>query len=300
MTAHQAIIRAIPVADINVTSNVRLGGKGYSKASIAELAESIKHHGLLQPVIVRQVSEQVNGFEYIVVAGRRRVMACKAADLASVPCLVIDTDEARAYEMEIAENIQREQMTLADTARAVRTLMMIYNKGATVAKILGKSAPWVSKHLSVTANHVHPVVADWLETGKVEDLETLLKLDKLLKDPSEKHQERLAKELPRLHQLAEAGLLTRTEMNRTEAAISAAGRSEAVTTRKPGQTVTTETPAQQDLMTAQVTYNPAMEDVLKVPHDIAEHYRAAVEKAGHQTVWNQIQAALSLLTKDAE
>lgn len=289
MTTQQAIIRAIPAAEINATSNVRLAN-GYDNESLKDLASSIKEHGLLQPVVVRECEADDKGRRYIVIAGRRRVMACILNDMETVPCLIVNTDEAKAYEMEIAENIQREQMTLADTARAVRTLMMIYNKGATVARILGKSAAWVSKHLSITSANVHPVVADWMETGMVQDLETLISLDKLMRDTSPKAVELMAKELPDLHRLAEAGHLTRSHVNTITWKLKQPEKVTTVTT--PETTKTTKEAGQGDLLRAKVEYDPSSEGVIKVSAELAEAWEAAVQKHGVNSLLNQLDHML--------
>lgn len=179
MTAHQAIIQALPIGSILATSNIRLSN-GHDKESLSQLAESIKTHGMLQPILVR-VNEEGDGHGFAIIAGRRRLAASKLAGLDTVPAIVSGSDEGKAYEMEIAENIQREQMTLADTARAVRTLMLIHQSAQTVGKIVNKSPAWVSKHLTITSNTVATPVAELLDRNIVGDLATLLMLNQIAK-----------------------------------------------------------------------------------------------------------------------
>ncbi|HXC40745.1 MAG TPA: ParB/RepB/Spo0J family partition protein [Burkholderiales bacterium] len=178
-------VQMLPIATISAVSYVRQQN-GHDKESLSQLAASISQHGLLQPIVVRPEADAagiVTPDRWIVIAGRRRLAACKLAGLDHIPALVTDTDEARSYEMEIAENIQREQMTLADTARAVRTMMAIYDNARKVATILNKSPAWVSKHLSVTSSKCPPAVADLMDRGIVTDLETLILLRQIAETP---------------------------------------------------------------------------------------------------------------------
>lgn len=179
MTAHQAIIQALPIGTITATSNIRLSN-GHDKESLSQLAESIKMHGMLQPILVR-VNDESDGHGYTVITGRRRLAASKLAGLETVPAIISETDEAKAYELEIAENIQREQMTLGDTARAVRTLMLIHDNAGKVGKIVNKSPAWVSKHLTITSSTVATPVAELLDRNIVGDLATLLMLNQIAK-----------------------------------------------------------------------------------------------------------------------
>lgn len=191
MTAQLAIVRALPINQIAAPSNVRISN-GHDKESLSQLAESIKTHGLIQPIVVRmrQPDDVETGEEsippklYVVIAGRRRLAACKLAKMDEIAAIVSETDEAKSYELEIAENIQREQMTLADTARAVRTLMLIHDSAKKVGAILNKSPAWVSKHLAVTSHNFPATIAELLDRNIVQDLETLLLLRQIAEFPA--------------------------------------------------------------------------------------------------------------------
>lgn len=186
-------VQILPIASIAAPSYVRTQN-GHDKEGLSQLAASINQHGLLQPIVVRPMGDKEldeNGqnlgqqaFDWVIVAGRRRMAACKLAGMTEIPALVTDTDEAKAYELEIAENIQREQMTLADTARAVRTLMTIYDSAKKVGEVLNKSAAWVSKHLAVTSSKCPAVILDLLDRGIVTDLETLVLLKHIAEMPT--------------------------------------------------------------------------------------------------------------------
>lgn len=110
--------------------------KYFDEEALLELAESIKQHGLLQPIIVRRVG---GGF-FQIVAGERRWRACKLAGLTEIPAIIIDADEMKASELAIVENVQRENLNAYEEAVAYKALMETY--GLTqeeVASRVGKS-----------------------------------------------------------------------------------------------------------------------------------------------------------------
>lgn len=174
-------VKLIPINTIAAPSLVRTTN-GHDKESLQGLAATIKEYGLLSPILIRPISTEEGdempqqGLEWVVIAGRRRLAACKLAGLDIVPALIGDADQAKAYELEALENIQRENLSLLDTARAVRMLMMSYDDQRKVAQIMGKSAAWVSKHLTITSGTCPAVIKDMLDREAVTDLETLLYL----------------------------------------------------------------------------------------------------------------------------
>jgi ParB family transcriptional regulator, chromosome partitioning protein len=84
----------------------------FKDESIAQLAESIKEKGLLQPILVRKVD---HGYE--IIAGERRFRACIKAGLAEVPVIVKEADDRESVEMALIENLQREDLNSMDVAR---------------------------------------------------------------------------------------------------------------------------------------------------------------------------------------
>jgi hypothetical protein len=160
----------------------------FDDATLQELADDIKLRGMLQPVLLRPVSEgNVNRpgsdfntpnhndaqEKYFVIAGERRVRAARLAGLAAVPAIVGEATAEQADEMQLAENIQREELTLSDTARAVRKLYDREGSLAKVAAIVHKSKPWVCKHLAVTEPDFSWRAKELLVDGHTEDLELL-------------------------------------------------------------------------------------------------------------------------------
>ncbi len=110
------------------------------------LAKSIGEKGLLQPVVVRPVRE---GFE--VIAGNRRLRACRLLGMKKVPCYIVGLDDKQAYEVSIIENLQRNNLNPIEEAKAYRKYVDEYGFGAAseLARRIGKSEPYVSKRLSL-------------------------------------------------------------------------------------------------------------------------------------------------------
>ena len=117
--------------------------KHFDDDKLRELSESIKAHGLLQPIVVRRVE---NGFELL--AGERRFRAAQLADLDRLPALVRDVDDP--LEIALIENLQREDLSPLEEAEALATLIARHGYShREVAEILGKSRPYVSNTLAL-------------------------------------------------------------------------------------------------------------------------------------------------------
>ena len=122
--------------------------KRFDEESLAELAESIRIHGIIQPLTVRRLA---TGY-YQIIAGERRWRAAKAAGLQEVPAVIIEADDRKVMELGLIENLQREGLNPAEEARGYRTLMEDY--GLTqeqVARQMGKSRPAVANTLRLLA-----------------------------------------------------------------------------------------------------------------------------------------------------
>ena len=110
--------------------------KYFDEEALNQLAESIKQHGLIQPIVVRESS---GGF-YQIVAGERRWRASKLAGLTEVPVIIIEADAMKAAELAIIENIQREDLNPYEEAQAYKSLMDNYSlTQEEVASKVGKS-----------------------------------------------------------------------------------------------------------------------------------------------------------------
>ncbi len=93
--------------------------KEFSEESIAELSESIKSCGVIQPILVE---ESLNG-GYTIIAGERRYRASKLAGLTTIPVIVKNISEEEKLEISLVENIQREDLTAIEEAKAYKKLM---------------------------------------------------------------------------------------------------------------------------------------------------------------------------------
>lgn len=105
---------------------------------VTDLAASIKTNGLLTPLSVVH-----NGSRYRVIAGHRRLAACKQAGTGAVPCFVLDLDPLQQLEAMITENCQREQLTALEEADAIQGMLDLGATTANVAHRLGRSADYV-------------------------------------------------------------------------------------------------------------------------------------------------------------
>jgi len=109
--------------------------KNMDEEKIAELAQSIKEHGILQPLIVTKKEEG-----YHLVAGQRRLKAAQKAGLEEVPAVLKDADGSKKLEMSLIENIQREDLNPLEEAEAFKTLVKKFNlETRDIAQKVGKA-----------------------------------------------------------------------------------------------------------------------------------------------------------------
>ena len=118
--------------------------KHFDDAALADLADSIREHGIIQPLTVR---EMPNGY-YQIIAGERRWRAARMANLSDVPAVIIEADDKKAMELALIENLQRQDLNPLEEALGYQTLMNEY--GLTqeeAAGRVGKSRPAVANAL---------------------------------------------------------------------------------------------------------------------------------------------------------
>ncbi len=118
--------------------------KVFDEEALEDLAESIREHGLIQPIAVRP---EENGY-YRIIAGERRWRAARIAGLAEVPVLILNADDKAVMELAMIENLQRKDLNPIEEARGYQTLMDEY--GLTqeeAAERVGKSRPAVANAL---------------------------------------------------------------------------------------------------------------------------------------------------------
>lgn len=134
-------IEDLPLAEVR--PNPYQPRKNFDEKKLAELAESIKENGVLQPIIVRR---SVGGYE--IIAGERRCRASELAGQATIPAIIRQFDESQMMEVAILENLQREDLTPLEEAQAYEMLQK--NLGLTqeeVSKKMGKSRPYITNYL---------------------------------------------------------------------------------------------------------------------------------------------------------
>lgn len=173
----EQIAQYLPIESLTIAENVRTTG-GLDPASLQELAESIKTHGLMQPILVAKTEDGAMH----VVAGQRRTLASRIAGRTEILAIIVEGNNgAELKAKQIVENIQRENLNLADTCRGVRDMLAMVGKPAAVQKQLNKSSAWVSKHLSPTGPGFNAEVRDMIAEGTLQDIETALVLNQIAK-----------------------------------------------------------------------------------------------------------------------
>ena len=136
--------------------------KRFDEESLQDLADSIRTHGVIQPLTVRRLA---SGY-YQIIAGERRWRAAKIAGLTEIPAVIIEADDRKVMELGLIENLQREDLNPVEEANGYKVLMDEY--GLTqeeVAQRVGKSRPAVANALRLLAlpDPVHQL----LEEGKL-------------------------------------------------------------------------------------------------------------------------------------
>lgn len=132
--------------------------KIFDDAALQELSESIKEHGILQPVVVRK-----HGQHFELVVGERRFRAAKLAKLKEVPAIVKELTDQQMMELAILENLQREDLTPIEEAEAYQKLMEALSlTQEQLAFRLGKSRPHIANHVRLLAlpENVRNMISD--------------------------------------------------------------------------------------------------------------------------------------------
>ncbi len=152
----------IQVKLIDIEPNKEQPRKSFDEKALAELADSIREHGLLQPIIVKPLT---NG-TYKIIAGERRWRASRLAGLDTVPVIIKDFDEKEIMEVALIENLQREDLNPVEEALGYRSLME--NFGMTqeqVAQRVGKSRSAIANALRLL--NLRPGELEMLKNGKI-------------------------------------------------------------------------------------------------------------------------------------
>ena len=154
--------------------------KVFREEALAELAQSIRQHGILQPLSVRRV-----GLTYELIAGERRLRAAKLAGLTEIPCIIMNMDDKESGMTALVENLQRQDLDFIEEARGISLLMEQWSMSQEqAAKVIGKSQSAVANKLRLLRHS--PQVLEALREGELTErhARALLKLaeeqDKLI------------------------------------------------------------------------------------------------------------------------
>ena len=136
--------------------------KSFDREKLEELADSIRQHGLIQPLTVRKLS---SGY-YQIIAGERRWRAARLAGLDEVPAVVIEADDQKAMELAMIENLQREDLNPIEEAEGFRALVQTYGMTQEqAAEKVGKSRSAVANALRLL--DLHPSIQKSVEVGQI-------------------------------------------------------------------------------------------------------------------------------------
>lgn len=144
-----------------IRSNPYQPRKTFNEVSLNELAESLKEHGLLQPIIVKK---SIKGYELI--AGERRTKAARLAGFKTIPAIIKDFDDTQMMELALVENIQRENLNPIDEAMAYENIIKLSKMTQDeFAKKFGKSRSHVTNMLGLLK--LPERTKKYVENGKI-------------------------------------------------------------------------------------------------------------------------------------
>ncbi len=154
----------------------------FDERGLNELSESFKSQGVLQPLLVRAISEE----QYEVVAGARRLRAAKIAELSEVPVRVVELSDAAVRESQLTENLLREDVHPYEEAIALKGILQLEGAQYDIASLsarLGKSQAYLTQRMRLT--ELHPSIAEAFLADRV-GVGHALEIAKLPQDQQEK------------------------------------------------------------------------------------------------------------------
>ena len=170
-TADENEVKELPIEKLRV--NPYQPRKTFNEESLRELAESIKEHGVIQPIIVKKSIK-----DYEIVAGERRYRASRLAGKKTIPAIIRDFTDEQMMEIAVLENLQREDLNAIEEAMAYNNLMEHQNlTQEALAKKVGKSRSYVTNMLGLLT--LPPEVKQLVKQGKISTshARTLSKID---------------------------------------------------------------------------------------------------------------------------
>jgi ParB family chromosome partitioning protein len=211
--ATHAQIREVPVSKI--LPNPAQPRLSYDEESLTELADSIREHGVLQPILVRP-----SGSKFELIAGERRWRASGMVERETIPAIVVELDEQTALEVSIIENLQREDVSPLEEATMFRRMTQTFGYSVRqLAQKVGKDKGYVENRLRLS--------------GAPDDIRELVSLRKdtishayeLMKIGDERKRRRLAKRIV-------AGELTLAKLRQLTGTVPAEDDTDAVAPRR--------------------------------------------------------------------
>lgn len=160
--------------------------KNFDPTKLAELAQSIKVYGVIQPVVVKTA-----GARFMLVSGERRWRAAALAQLETIPVVVRDDLSVRA---QVVENLQRDDLTPFELFRAIAAELDGGTTQKELAEAYGKSKQWISDYASVAK--MPPALQDALRDGRANDISALNTLSRLHKQAPEQVEKLASSEAP--------------------------------------------------------------------------------------------------------
>ncbi len=144
-----------------IEANENQPRRNFDQDALKDLAESIREHGIVQPIIVRKEKDV-----YQIVAGERRWRAARLAGLRTISAVIKDYSDTQILEIALIENLQREDLNPIEEANAFKSLMEEHNLSQEeIAKRIGKSRPAIGNSLRLL--NLHDEVKEFLITGKI-------------------------------------------------------------------------------------------------------------------------------------
>jgi ParB family chromosome partitioning protein len=181
--ATHAQIREVPVGKI--LPNPAQPRLSYDEDSLTELADSIREHGVLQPILVRP-----SGAQFELIAGERRWRASRMAERETIPAIVVDFDESTALEVSIIENLQREDVSPLEEATMFRKMTEAFGYSVRqLAQKVGKDKGYIENRLRLS-----DAPADIRELVSLRK-DTISHAYELMKIGDERQRRRLAKRI---------------------------------------------------------------------------------------------------------
>ena len=159
VSEEQGTVSKLPLQKIEPNPNQPR--KQFDEEQLQALADSIREHGLLQPLAVRDMGDY-----YQIIAGERRWRACRLAELREVPVVIIEADDKKVMELAMVENLQRQDLNPMEEAEGYYSLIHDFKLSQEqVAERVGKSRPAVANALRLLS--LKGELREMVEDGKI-------------------------------------------------------------------------------------------------------------------------------------